>query len=306
MTSTKLRCVAHCGRVVPGADADRAAGPGWIVVGCGYVGTQLARRLATEGHRVAITRRDLTAAQQIAAQLDPLRPSAGPPIRALAMDLARATPSFAPHSIVVCLAPPGPDPTGEIEALARISAGSRLVYVSSTAVYKPGAGAWVDESWPIEPVTAAGGARVAAERSLPGDAVALRVAGIYGPGRGIVARLVSGSYRIVGDGSAHVSRIHVEDLVEAIVRAGTSRVTGPINIADDDPAPLGELADRLAARLGVAAPPRVPVSTVDPEVAGMLTADRRIAARRMKRDLGVVLRYPNLWSSLDRVASVDE
>lgn len=222
------------------------------------------------------------------------------------MDLARPTSDFDPNSIVVCLAPPGPEPAREIEELGRISAGSRLVYVSSTAVYKPGAGAWVDESWPIEPVTAAGRARVAAEAALPRDAVVLRVAGIYGPGRGIVARLVSGSYRIVGDGRAHVSRVHVEDLVEAIVRAGASEVTGPINIADDDPAPLGELADVIAARLGVASPPRVPVATVDPEVAGMLTADRRIANTRMKRDLGVVLRFPSLGSSLDRVVSADD
>ena len=74
----------------------------------------------------------------------------------------------------------------------------------------------------------------------------------------------------------------------------TSTVTGPINIADDDPAPIGEVADAVAAPLGVAPPPRVPAESVGPEVAGMLTADRRIANARMKRELGVVLRYPTI------------
>ena len=125
----------------------------------------------------------------------------------------------------------------------------------------------------------------------------MRAAGIYGPGRGIADRLRAGTYRIVGDGSAHVSRIHVDDLVEAIIRAGTSSLTGPINCADDDPAPIGELADRIAGQLGVPPPPRVPAESVGPEIAGMLTADRRIANARMKTELGVVLRHPTLETS---------
>jgi nucleoside-diphosphate-sugar epimerase len=103
----------------------------------------------------------------------------------------------------------------------------------------------------------------------------------------------AGTYRVVGDGRAHVSRIHVVDLVEAIVRAGTSSLAGPVNCADDDPAPIGEVADAIAARLGLPPPRRVPASTVDPEIAGMLTADRRIANGRLKNELGVVLRYPS-------------
>ena len=101
----------------------------------------------------------------------------------------------------------------------------------------------------------------------------------------------------VGDGRAHVSRIHVDDLVEAIVRAGTSQLTGAVNIADDDPAPIGEVADALAAKLGLPPPPRVSIQAVGAEIVGMLTADRRIANRRMKEELGVVLRYPS-WRSV--------
>jgi len=96
-----------------------------------------------------------------------------------------------------------------------------------------------------------------------------------------------------GDGTSHVGRIHVVDLVAAIVRAGATDVRGPVNVADDDPAPIGEVADAVAARLGLPPPPRVPAASVSPEVAGMLTADRRIANRRMRDELGVVLRYPS-------------
>ena len=129
--------------------------------------------------------------------------------------------------------------------------------------------------------------------------VALRAAGIYGPGRGLVDRIRAGTYRVIGDGTSHVGRIHVADLVAAIVAAGSSAVTGAINAADDDPAPIGEVADAVAARLGLPPPPRVPASAVSPEIAGMLTADRRIANRRLRDELGVALRYPSWRDALD-------
>ena len=261
----------------------------WVIIGCGYTGSALVRRLVAQGEDVILTRRTAEAAATTAAAvggkprvLDP----SGPGV---------ATLVASEGAIIVCCAPPGPEPRREIERLIALTPRrGRLVYVSSTGVYPPAAGAWVDESWPLEPVTAAGRARVIAESALPADAVILRAAGIHGPGRGLGSRIQAGTYRIVGDGSAHVSRIHVDDLVEAILRAGAGTVTGAINIADDDPAPIGELADAVAASLGLPAPPRVPASSVDPEVAGMLGAgspDRE--RKRMKRELGVVLRYPS-------------
>jgi nucleoside-diphosphate-sugar epimerase len=276
----------------------------WVIIGCGYTGTVLARRLLAEGEGVVVTRRDAEAARTLAATLAAEAPAVAPPhaaadsvARGIAADLGQALEPVPAGAVVVCLAPPGADPAGEIGNLvAAAHDARRLVYVSSTGVYAPGGGAWVDESFARAPATAAGRARVAAEDALPPSAVVLRAAGIYGPGRGLADRLRAGTYRIIGDGRAHVSRVHVDDLVEAIVRAGRGTATGAFNIADDDPAPIGELADALAAQLGVAPPPRVSAAAVDPEIAGMLAADRRIANARMKRELGVVLRYPSLRS----------
>jgi len=270
----------------------------WLIVGCGYTGTQLARTLVARPElaaEVTITRRDREVARALGAALQ---------VRGVRADLAEpGALDVSPGAIVVCTAPPGKDPAGEIARLVAASrAAARIVYVSSTGVYGPGGGAWVDESWPIAPITESGRARAAAEAALA-DAtvpwVALRAAGIYGPGRGLVDRIRAGTYRVIGDGASHVGRIHVVDLVEAIVRAGTAAITGPINAADDDPAPIGEVADTVAARLGLPPPPRVPAAQVSPEVAGMLTADRRIANRRLRDELGVVLRYPSWRDALD-------
>lgn len=276
----------------------------WLVVGAGYTGSALVKRLVAAGHDVIATRR--TAGELAIGEIRH-------PV--LALDLAQAPAVEYPDATVVCCAPPGADPAREMYNLVALGA-RRIVYVSSTGVYAAGGGAWVDESWPLAPVTATGRARLAAEQALataaatvpamahftgPDAGIAmLRAAGIYGPGRGLVERMRAGTYRIVGDGRAHVSRIHVDDLVETIVRAGESTATGAFNVADDDPAPIGEVADAVAVMLGRPPPPRVPAASVDAEVAGMLTADRRIANARIKRELGVVLRYPSWRDALAR------
>jgi nucleoside-diphosphate-sugar epimerase len=278
----------------------------WFILGAGYTGARLATRLVRglqdgrEGlDEVVVTRRKPGDVAGVVASY------ASPHVRGVALDLARPETlrgAIPDGAVVVCAAPPGDDPAGEIEALAAAAANARrFIYVSSTGVYGPGHGAWVDESAPVAPITSSGRARAAAEAALPETAIALRVAGIHGPGRGLVDRIRAGTYRIVGDGSSHVSRIHVVDLVEAIVCAAMKSVAGPVNIADDDPAPIGEVADEVAVAFGKDRPPRVDPAKVDPEVAGMLLADRRIANTRMKQVLGVALRYPS-W----RVALAEE
>jgi hypothetical protein len=276
----------------------------WLVIGCGYTGTRLARTLLALGEPVTITRRDAAEAARLAGELTAEVGSptgsartAGPARDVSGIGLTLGAPiDIASESIVVCLAPPGEDPASEIRTLLPAR---RLVYVGSTGVYAPAHGNWVDESWPLEPTTASGHTRLVAERAASEhpSSIVLRVAGIHGPGRGTEDRIRAGTYRIIGDGTSHVSRIHVDDLVTAIVAAGTSTITGPVNIADDDPAPIGEVADAIAARLQLPPPPRVDPSTVSPEIAGMLTANRRISNARMKRELGVVLRYPS-WASV--------
>ena len=268
----------------------------WLILGCGYTGTVLARALVAQpGAEVTITRRDREAARILAAALG---------VQGERADLAEpASLDVPPGAIVVCTAPPGHDPAGEVRNLLAAARGAaKLVYVSSTGVYAPGRGAEVDEAWPIVPVTASGRARAAAEAELVDAAmpwVSLRAAGIYGPGRGLVERVRAGTYRVVGDGTSHVGRIHVVDLVAAILAAARSPVTGAVNACDDDPAPIGLVADAVAARLGLPPPPRTAVEAVSPEVAGMLTADRRLVNRRLRDELGVVLRYPSWRDALE-------
>lgn len=268
----------------------------WLILGAGYTGTRLAARLCAQGAQVAVTRRsfDTTAELPAAAR------------RVLELDAPPAT-LDAGGGIVVWCAPPG-QPPGRREAVlvGALRRCAHLVYVSSTGVYGPGSGQWVDERWPVAPQGALGLARAEAEAQLARACdhlglswCSLRAAGIYGPGRGLVERVRAGAARIIEDGAAHVSRVHVEDLVTAIIAAGLGRATGAINCADDDPAPHGEVLAEVARRFGLPPPPRVGADELSEAARAMLLADRKICNRRLRQELGVTLRYPSWRVALE-------
>jgi nucleoside-diphosphate-sugar epimerase len=270
----------------------------WLLVGCGYTGAVLAERLVAAGAHVVVGRRDLDAATALATRL-------GRRAMPRAIDLLRPeTIAIPTGAVIVHMAPPAP-PIGAGEVAlaeaAKAAGAARIVYVSSTGVYAAGGGAAVDETWPIAPITATGVDRLAAERALTDAAAAARVelvilrpAGIYGPGRGVLSRLRAGTLRIVGERDTAVSRVHVADLAAAIQLAGTAvRVWSPAyNVADHDPVPTRVVATAAAKALGLPVPEAVPAAAVPPEVAGMLTADRRIDAGRLERELGWTPAYP--------------
>lgn len=254
----------------------------WIVVGAGYTGARVVELIAARGDEVIATRR-----------------SAGPGVRAL--DLAAPDDLddlFAPGDVVVVTADPT-DPSARGDralAAAAVTAGvARVVYVSSTGVYLPASGQSVDEDFALVDAHP----RLAAEHAYDALPCArLRAAGIYGPGRGVIARMRAGTYRQIGDGRTASSRIHVDDLAAACVAAGDHAAPLAIyNLADDEPGPSAALVDAAIA-LGCAPPPTVAVTAVAPEVAAMVTADRRIDNTRLKSHLGLALRYPTWRAAL--------
>lgn len=288
----------------------------WIIIGCGYTGTRLARRLLTAGAQVWATRRTPDATRMLAGEIGDL---AGGRLQALALDLAadgadgQLSTWMPAGAILVDAAPPAAGSTdGEARLVtcAHATGARRIVYVSSTGVYPPGDGSWTDEDAPVGPTSDQGRARLAAEseileraRACGIEAVALRAAGIYGPGRGVPTRLHLGNYRIIGDGDTFVCRIHVDDLVTIILAAAMAPALprAVYNVADDEPETSRSYAYAVADILGVPRPPSVPPSAVDPWVATMMRANRRIANGRVKEELGVTLAYPTWREGLAQV-----
>lgn len=272
----------------------------WAILGCGYVGTRLARALLAEGgHRVRVCARN-------GARLEPLR-ALGAEI--YAMDAAKSR-AFGPalyglqSPVIVYSIPPLPNmPSGEplrraAEAASGVGA-ARFIYLSSTAVYGPTPdGETVDEETPVALSDAEAATRIGEESAvdlarLSGlSTVVLRLAAIYGPGRGVRERLKAGSYKLVDDGVHYFSRVHVDDLV-GIVRAAAERAPSAAVycVADDRPTTQREYADWLVARLGVASPPSVP--SLAPGAPRRGVRNRKVSNARLKRELDYRFRYPS-------------
>lgn len=270
----------------------------WVIVGCGYTGSRLARSLLEGGDRVVATRRstgDL-------GHLDS-------PIEKVALDIASAARDCAglplAGAIVVDSIPPSTDDGSPERELVKACIGggaARFVYLSSTGVYAGGDGGWTDEDSPTGPIGERGRRRLAAEsvvlataRALAASAVSLRIAAIYGPGRGVHARLRRGDYSVYGPGTSPVSRIHVDDLVAAIIAAAIApTLTREVYcVADDEPTGSRPHADGVAAMLGMEPPPERPLESASAAARAMLNAGRRVSNRRLKSELGVVLSYPS-------------
>jgi nucleoside-diphosphate-sugar epimerase len=193
-----------------------------------------------------------------------------------------------------------------IAAAARIRA---IVYLSTVGVYGDHAGAWVDETTPATPLTARSLARLEAERAWgalaaqSGKTLAiLRLAGIYGPGRNALLQVAgSTAKRIVKPGQVF-NRIHVTDIVQAIQAAFAGGHDGIVNVADDAPTPPGEPIAFAASLLGVAPPPEIPfaiaAATMSPMALSFYGENRRVRNERLKRELGVTLKYPTYREGL--------
>jgi hypothetical protein len=120
----------------------------------------------------------------------------------------------------------------------------------------------------------------------------LRLAAIYGPGRGVRERLRAGNYRLLDDGAHYFSRVHVDDLVGVIRAAAARAPAGAVYcVGDDRPTTQREYADWLAARLGTPAPPSV--ATLEPGRPRRAVRNRQIANTKLKRELCYTFRYPS-------------
>ncbi len=92
---------------------------------------------------------------------------------------------------------------------------SRLVYVSTTGVYPRKNGSWSEAS-EFVPDNDSGALRLMTEQQLSSwfALQVVRPGGIYGPGRNLVERLLSG--RGIPESNSPTHRIHVHDLAKAV------------------------------------------------------------------------------------------
>ncbi len=257
--------------------------PRLLIFGLGYTASRLAARLRGEGWQVTGTSR-----------------------ATLPLDDPRVAQEIAAATHILSSVPPadGTDPVLDLHGDALGASGAWLGYLSSTGVYGDTGGAWVDESAAI----GSGRRNARAEADLRWQAIGARVfrlPGIYGPGRSALDRVRAGTANRVDAPGQVFSRIHVDDIVAAVV-AGLARAPGVWNLADSEPASGNAVTEYACDLLGAPYPAVVPVAALSAMAQGFYTERRRIAATKMTRDLGLRLRYPDYRAGLRACLAEDK
>jgi nucleoside-diphosphate-sugar epimerase len=283
-----------------------------LIVGCGYVGSRLARREAGRRPLLALVRSGRNAGGLVSAGVRSLRIDLdAAPDPALQPALAAATDQAA----VVYLAPPPDNGTTDPRLatfLAQIEGATPavFVYISTTGVYGDAGGAIVDEFTPVAPSNDRSRRRVAAESTAQAwcaargvRCVILRVPGIYGPDRLPLERLQRHEPALREEDAGPGNRIHVDDLVTAIVAAIDLRsAQGLFNVTDGDYASTTAYLQLTAAVAGIEPPALISKAEARARIpAGMLSfllESRRVDNRRMLADLDLQLQYPTLRSGV--------
>jgi len=274
-----------------------------VIVGCGYVGLPLGQELVKQGHEVFGLRRSDNEDHELK--------SAG--ITVLHADITKPeTIASLPRDfdwVVNCTASSGGgaenyrqlylEGTRNLLEWLNGSPPQKYVYTSSTSVYGQDDGSWVTESDPAEPQTETGLVLVETENLLRAavkeeklPAVILRVAGIYGPGRGFwFKQLLKNEAQIEGKGERFLNMIHRDDVAGCIIAALKSGKPGEIyNAVDDEPVSQLDFFAWLAGQLEKAMPPSVRTEPNAARKRGV--ANKRVSNRRLKEQLGYRFKYP--------------
>lgn len=284
-----------------------------LVFGCGYLGLRVARRWLAAGHAVyPITRRHERAdiwrregLQAIVADVTQRETLQALP----AADTVLYAVGHEAGPIQIGLNQIGPHLSGLRNVLDALPAFRRFIYISSTGVYGDWQGDWVDEETPCQPSRASGQACLEAERMIAASetarqAVVLRLAGLYGPGRIPRQDVLLAGEPLAAPRQGFLNLIHVDDAVEAVLAAEKVQRDLPrvYLISDGSPVVRGDYYAELARLIG-ASPPRFEESSRDTPAAARAAADKRISNARMRAELDFSLRFPSYREGLRAIVT---
>jgi nucleoside-diphosphate-sugar epimerase len=133
-----------------------------------------------------------------------------------------------------------------------------------------------------------------------------RLGGVYGPGRSALDRVRAGAIERIAKPGHVFHWVHVDDVAQTILASMQKPVPGRVyNVADDEAISQSDLVRIACETLTIAPPPAVPfdAAKLSPIAAAMFADNRRVSNARIKKELGVRLRYPRMEDGLRAIAA---
>ena len=282
-----------------------------LIIGCGYTGIRLAKRLREAGYRVTGTSRS-------EERINAMRENGIESVSGALDDNSTMQQLVAlKPALVVYFVPPqknGTDPLAGILKVFRQSPLEAFIYASATSVYGERNGDWVDENTPIVDDGVADTGRISAERLVQDAAKQgmptriCRISGIYGPERTLKGMLQSGLYTLIEGQDGWVARIHVDDLVAGIIAAWKRGEDGHVyNMVDKRPHRAAEFANLAADLNGLPRPGLISEAEARQKYSAVewrrKTSNKRIRCAALIDKLGIELKYPTYEEGLPAAVS---
>ena len=226
------------------------------IIGCGYVGSAVARMWHQSGHEVIVTTTTPDKKQQL---------------REIATEVAVVTGSdltglqrVVSDRDVVLLSVGSKQRTPQgyrlayletarnvVKAIRTTPGVKQLIYTGSYGILKENSGATIDETVEVKPKDEYGQILYQTEQellSVQSESIVciLRLTGIYGAGRELIKifRRVSGTTR-PGRGEEYTNWVHREDIVRALDFARIKQLQGIYHLNSDEILTIKEFLDRL-------------------------------------------------------------
>jgi len=279
------------------------------IIGCGDIGIRVAKLAAARQIKVYALSRgnkiapdsEMSGIELAHCDLDSLEPIS-------ALNLKGA--------VVLYAAPPpggGVIDTRIRNFLAGLRPGyepAKLLYISTTSVYGDCGNETVTEERSVSPANHTAKRRCDAERRFKRwgaehgiPFVTLRVAGIYGPGRIPMQRILSQEPLLNENEVGYTNRIHADDLAEVCLRALEKGEDGDIfNVCDGE---VSKMTDYFNTITDLMELPRLPQVSLDearqvmsPLMFSYMTDSRKISNRKMLEKLEIKLKYPTMLEGL--------
>ena len=276
-----------------------------LIIGCGYLGERLAARWLAGGSRVWGVVRTPARVTRLAA--------AG--VEAIIADVASTEPLPPLPEVDTVVWSVGFDRSAghgyrdvHVEGLSRLlealTGRPRVILVSSTGVWGRLDGLSVDEETPPHPDREAGRVLLEAEALLRGHRLgpgtALRLAGIYGPGRLPRVDDLRAGAALAADPDSWLNLIHVDDAAAVVMAVADHANPGPLYVVSDGhPVRRRDFYDRLASLIGSQPPRWTPPA---PQARG---GDKQVDPRRLFAEIGPSLNHPDAVGALAGILKED-
>ena len=185
-----------------------------------------------------------------------------------------------------------------------------ITYLSATSVYGDHKGEWVDETSTTNPTSINGIERLKVEKNwielsqqYNSPLQIFRLSGIYSNQYNVLKRLKRGEVKIINKKNHFFSRIHVDDIANALFKSLDNFKKGEIyNISDDKPASNKEVIMYGIKLLGVDEPQTIEINEIESEMSKNFYKDsKKVSNKKMKKFFNFELKYPTYIEGLDYI-----